>query len=259
MNILICNDDGYQAPGIEALYEAVKDLGTVQVIAPHKNNSAKSSALTLHDPIYSHTAANGFTYLTGTPSDCMHIALTGLVDTLPDLILSGINNGANLGDDTVYSGTVGAAVEGYLFGIPALAFSQVLQGWAHLDAAARWARQLVVQQVTAIENAKLAGRPVTATLLNINIPSLPYDEIKPPLLCRLGRRHHAEAMTRQTNPRGQTMHWVGAAGRAKDAAEGTDFWAVRNGHIAITPLQMDYSDHAALRDPANAGLGWLKV
>ena len=145
MRILISNDDGYQAPGVVALYEALKEIADVEVVAPEQNNSAKSNALTLHSPLYVHRAVNGFRYVNGTPADCVHIALTGLLDYRPDLVVSGINNGANMGDDTVYSGTVGAAMEGYLFGIPSIAFSQVQRDWLHLDAAAHKARELVLQ------------------------------------------------------------------------------------------------------------------
>src|SRR6478735_346299 len=169
MKILLANDDGYQAPGIVALYDAIRDLGEVEVVAPEHNNSAKSNALTLHAPLYVTEAANGFRYVNGTPADCVHIALTGLLAYKPDLVLSGINNGANMGDDTIYSGTVGAAMEGYLFGIPAIAFSQVEKGWAHLDAAAARARELV-QQVIA--QGFDAGRPF---LLNVNIPNRALD------------------------------------------------------------------------------------
>ncbi|MDB5944011.1 MAG: surE, partial [Ramlibacter sp.] len=137
MKILICNDDGYHAPGLAALYQALKDLGDCEVVAPEHNNSAKSNALTLHSPLYVHQGSNGFRYVNGTPADCVHVALTGLLDYRPDLIVSGINNGANMGDDTIYSGTVGAAMEGYLFGIPAIAFSQVEKGWAHIEDAGR--------------------------------------------------------------------------------------------------------------------------
>ena len=151
MKILICNDDGYQAPGIVALYEALKTVADVEVVAPEINNSAKSNALTLHSPLYVHTAANGFRFVNGTPADCVHIALTGLLGYRPDLVVSGINNGANMGDDTIYSGTVGAAMEGYLFGIPALAFSQTEKGWAHIEVAARRARELVMQLAASMD------------------------------------------------------------------------------------------------------------
>lgn len=238
MKILLSNDDGYQAAGIVALYEALKDVAQVEVIAPEHNNSAKSNALTLHSPLYVHRAANGFRYVNGTPADCVHIALTGLLGYKPDLVVSGINNGANMGDDTIYSGTVGAAMEGYLFGIAALAFSQTEKGWAHLQDAAQVARELVL---------KLAqDREAKPWLLNVNIPNLPKAMIKTPQVCRLGRRHAAEAVETQTSPRGETMYWIGAAGPVADSGPGTDFEAAAAGHVTITPLQVDLTDHARL-------------
>ena len=238
MNILISNDDGYQAPGIVALYEALRDLGRVEVVAPEQNNSAKSNALTLHSPLYVHQAANGFRYVNGTPADCVHIALTGLLDYRPDLVVSGINNGANMGDDTIYSGTVGAAMEGYLMGIPAIAFSQTERGWKHLDAAAARARTLVE---SLIQQQRVGmGAP---WLLNVNIPCLPADQLKSLKVCRLGRRHAAERVITQASPRGETMYWIGSAGAAKDDADGTDFHATMQGHVALTPLQVDLTDH----------------
>ncbi|HET6827978.1 MAG TPA: 5'/3'-nucleotidase SurE, partial [Ramlibacter sp.] len=191
MKILLSNDDGYQAPGIAALYEAVKDLGEVEVVAPEHNNSAKSNALTLHSPLYVNIAPNGFRYVNGTPADCVHVALTGLLGYKPDLVVSGINNGANMGDDTIYSGTVGAAMEGYLFGIPAIAFSQVEKGWGHLDAAARKARELV-QFLTAHHRTEGAH-----WLLNVNIPNRADATSLPRLVTRLGRRHASEPVVRQ--------------------------------------------------------------
>lgn len=240
MKILISNDDGYQAPGIVALYEALKDLADVEVIAPEQNNSAKSNALTLHSPLYVHRAPNGFRYVNGTPADCVHIALSGLLDYKPDLVVSGINNGANMGDDTIYSGTVGAAMEGYLFGIPAIAFSQVERDWVELESAARKARDIV--------QAMLAHKLVAEKpwLLNVNIPNLPYDQIGSLKLCRLGRRHAAEKVIQQVNPRGETMYWIGAAGAALDDADGTDFHATAQGHVAMTPLKVDLTDHNSL-------------
>ncbi len=240
MRILITNDDGYQAPGIVALFEALRDLAEVEVIAPEQNNSAKSNALTLHSPLYVQRAPNGFRYVTGTPADCVHIALSGLLDYRPDLVVSGINNGANMGDDTIYSGTVGAAMEGYLFGIPAIAFSQVEPGWAELQAAARTARELVQ---SFLAGQMLGGAP---WLLNVNIPNRSYEHIGAAKLCRLGRRHAAEKVIQQTNPRGQTMYWIGAAGAALDDADGTDFHATAQGHVSMTPLQVDLTDHARL-------------
>jgi 5'-nucleotidase len=247
MKILICNDDGYQAPGIVALYEALKTVADVEVVAPEINNSAKSNALTLHSPLYVHTAANGFRFVNGTPADCVHIALTGLLGYRPDLVVSGINNGANMGDDTIYSGTVGAAMEGYLFGIPALAFSQTEKGWAHIEVAARRARELVMQLAASMELLHEGQRPAQAPwLLNVNIPNLPDEQIKGVKVARLGRRHAAERVITQTSPRGETMYWIGSAGPAKDEGEGTDFHAAQQGFMAITPLQVDLTDHERL-------------
>ena len=196
MKILISNDDGYQATGILALYEALKDIADVEVVAPEQNNSAKSNALTLHTPMYVQIAANGFRYINGTPADCVHIALTGLLGYRPDLVVSGINNGANMGDDTIYSGTVGAAMEGYLFGIPAIAFSQTDKGWAHIDAAGRRARALVQQLMPSLTPA--TSKPGHPWLLNVNIPNLPDAELKETKVVRLGRRHAAEKVITQT-------------------------------------------------------------
>jgi 5'-nucleotidase len=245
MKILISNDDGYQAPGIVALHEAVKALPgvEVEVVAPEHNNSAKSNALSLHSPLYVHTAPNGFRYVNGTPADCVHIALTGLLGYRPDLVISGINNGANMGDDTIYSGTVGAAMEGYLFGIPAIAFSQTEKGWGHLDVAAQKAAHLVAQLLPSL--AEVAHR-ADPWLLNVNIPNLPASRIKGFKVARLGRRHAAEQVISQVNPRGDTMYWIGSAGAAKDDADGTDFHATAQGYATITPLQVDLTDHERL-------------
>ena len=240
MKILISNDDGYQAPGLVALTEALQAVAEVEVVAPEHNNSAKSNALTLHSPLYVHTAANGYRYVNGTPADCVHIALTGLLGYRPDLVVSGINNGANMGDDTIYSGTVGAAMEGYLFGIPAIAFSLTEKGWGHLDAAARKAQELVLH----MQQRQLIG--TQPWLLNVNVPSLPYEQLLSPKICRLGRRHSAEKVLTQVNPRGETMYWIGSAGAALDEGEGTDFHATAQGHVAITPLKVDLTDHDAL-------------
>jgi 5'-nucleotidase len=245
MKILLCNDDGFQAPGLIALHEALKQIADVEVIAPEHNNSAKSNALTLHSPLYVHEGANGFRYVNGTPADCVHIALTGLLGYRPDLVVSGINNGANMGDDTIYSGTVGAAMEGYLFGISAVAFSQTERGWQHVGDAARKARELVqrLQHEGQVDKAAQSGVP---WLFNVNIPCLPYDDIKPLQVCRLGRRHAAERVVTQSNPRGDTMYWIGSAGAAKDDAPGTDFHATTLGHMALTPLMVDLTAHAKL-------------
>ena len=247
MKILICNDDGYQASGIVALYEALKTIADVEVVAPEHNNSAKSNALSLHTPMYVQTAANGFRYINGTPADCVHIAVTGLLGYRPDLVVSGINNGANMGDDTIYSGTVGAAMEGYLFGIPAIAFSQTEKGWAHIDVAALQARNLVQQLIPSLEAVAEGAQPsVPPWLLNVNIPNLPAGQVEGFKVCRLGRRHSAERVIMQTSPRGETMYWIGGAGQAKEAGEGTDFHATTQGYVSITPLQVDLTDHERL-------------
>ena len=239
MRILIANDDGYLAPGLSALVAAMQGLGEIDVIAPEANASGTSNALTLNRPLSVHRAANGFRYINGTPSDSVHVALTGLLPQRPDLVLSGINNGANMGDDTLYSGTVAAAMEGFLFGIPAIAFSQVDKGWGELEAAAAVARA-IVEDVLALPTA---DRP---WLLNVNIPNRADALALPRRVTRLGRRHASEPVVRQTSPRGETIYWIGPAGDAREAGEGTDFHATANGAVSITPLQVDLTHHAAL-------------
>jgi 5'-nucleotidase len=251
MRILIANDDGYLAPGIAALVKACEGLGHIDVIAPEQNASGTSNALTLGRPLNIFEArgehVKGFRVVNGTPSDCVHVALTGLLEQRPDLVLSGINNGANMGDDTLYSGTVAAAMEGYLFGIPAIAFSQAEKGWGELEAAAATARA-VVDQVLA-SGAMGSGAPF---LLNVNIPNRADAARLPRRITRLGRRHASEPVIRQTNPRGETIYWIGPAGDARECGEGTDFHAVAQGCVSVTPLQVDLTDHARL--PHWAGL-----
>jgi len=239
MRILVANDDGYLAPGLAALVKACEGLGELDVIAPEQNASGTSNSLTLNRPLSVYTAGNGVRYVNGTPSDCVHVALTGLLEHRPDLVVSGINNGANMGDDTIYSGTVAAAMEGYLFGIPAVAFSLAEKGWANLDAAAQVARELL-QRVIAQPPA--AG----AWLLNVNIPDRSREAMAGIRITRLGRRHASEPVIRQTNPRGEPIYWIGAAGDAREAGEGTDFHAVAHGFVSVTPLQSDLTDHARL-------------
>ena len=243
MRILIANDDGYLAPGIAALVRACQGLGHIDVIAPEQNASGTSNALTLTRPLSVFEArgeqVQGFRVVNGTPSDCVHVALTGLLEQRPDLVLSGINNGANMGDDTLYSGTVAAAMEGYLFGVPAIAFSQAEKGWAHLEAAAAVARA-VIDQVLA--QAPLGGAP---WLLNVNIPNRADAAALPRIVTRLGRRHASEPVLRQTSPRGDAIYWIGPAGDARECGEGTDFHAVAQGRVSITPLQVDLTDHAS--------------
>jgi 5'-nucleotidase len=249
MHILIANDDGYLAPGIAALVKACEGLGSIDVIAPEQNASGTSNALTLTRPLSMFEArgehVKGFKVINGTPSDCVHVALTGLLAQRPDLVISGINNGANMGDDTLYSGTVAAAMEGYLFGIPAIAFSQAEKGWGELDAAAATARA-IIEQVLA------GGPPSGPWLLNVNIPNRSDAASLPRVVTRLGRRHASEPVVSQRTPRGETIYWIGPAGDAREAGEGTDFHAVANGKVSITPLQVDLTDHAA--KPAWAAL-----
>jgi 5'-nucleotidase len=240
MRILIANDDGYLAPGLQALVEACQGLGEIDVVAPEQNASGTSNSLTLSRPLSAFVAANGFRYLNGTPSDCVHIALTGLLAQRPDLVLSGINNGANMGDDTLYSGTVAAAMEGYLFGIRAIAFSLVDKGWEHLDAAARLARAVVER---ALREPPGAPAP---WLLNVNIPNRPDADRAPLVVTRLGRRHASEPVIVQQSPRGDPIYWIGPAGDAREAGAGTDFHATAEGKVSLTPLQVDLTDHATL-------------
>lgn len=240
MRILVANDDGYLAPGLATLVKACEGLGDIDVVAPEQNASGTSNSLTLTRPLMVFEAANGYRYINGTPSDCVHVALTGLLGHKPDLVVSGINNGANMGDDTLYSGTVAAAMEGYLFGIPALAFSLTEKGWGHLDAAGRVARSVIQQAI-----ASLATGP-SHWLLNVNIPNRADADELPRVITRLGRRHASEPVIRQVSPRGDTLYWIGPAGDAREAGEGTDFHATATGRVSITPLQVDLTDHASL-------------
>ncbi|OWW20891.1 5'/3'-nucleotidase SurE [Noviherbaspirillum denitrificans] len=237
MKILVSNDDGYLAPGIIALAEALSPIADVVVVAPDSNRSGSSNSLTLDRPLSVQRAANGFYFVNGTPSDCVHVALTGGLSFKPDLIVSGINQGQNMGDDTLYSGTVAAATEGFLFGIPAIAFSQVEKGWAHIDSAARIARDFVERDFGMLQ---------LPYLLNINIPNLPYDQIKGVRATRLGKRHESEPVIKTLDPHGREIFWIGPAGKAKDAGEGTDFNAVGQGYVSVTPLQIDLTHNAQL-------------
>ncbi len=231
MKILVSNDDGYLAPGLAALVDALAALGELTVVAPEQNHSGASNSLTLSRPLAIRKGSNGFWFVNGTPTDCVHLAVTGFLDFRPDLIVSGINDGANMGDDTIYSGTVAAAMEGYLLGIPAIAFSLSQKGYAHLDSAAHFAREVVARSVAR----PLSGAP----LLNVNFPSLPQAAVKGIVATRLGRRHKAEPAVKAVNPHGEAVYWVGPAGPAADDGPGTDFHAVASGHVSVTPLQVD--------------------
>ncbi|MFL9906936.1 5'/3'-nucleotidase SurE [Paraburkholderia sp. RL17-337-BIB-A] len=250
MRILLSNDDGYLAPGLAALYEALKPIADVTVMAPEQNCSGASNSLTLSRPLSVLRSANGFYYVNGTPTDSVHIALTGMLDHTPDLVVSGINNGQNMGEDTLYSGTVAAATEGIMFGVPAIAFSLVDKDWVHLEDAARVAAEIVAYYL----EQPLPGHP----LLNVNIPNLPYEQLNGWYITRLGKRHPSQPVIRQTNPRGEPIYWIGPSGSARDASEGTDFHAVANGQVSITPLQLDLTHTQMLpaaRDWARAGSG----
>jgi len=238
MHILISNDDGYAAPGLAALADALAGLGDLTVVAPETNHSGASNSLTLNRPLSIRQAHNGFYCVNGTPSDCVHVALTGLLDVRPDLVVAGINNGANMGEDTLYSGTVAAASEGYLFGIPAMAFSLVQKGWEHLDAAAAIARELVERQI-----AQPLAAPV---LLNVNIPNRARPTVRGVAVTRLGKRHPSEPVVRTTTPYGDPVYWIGRMGQASDAGDDTDFGAVQKQCVAITPLKFDLTHHAQL-------------
>ena len=231
MRLLLSNDDGYFAPGLAALAEALGALGEVTVVAPERDRSGASNSLTLDRPLQIRKAANGFFFVNGTPTDCVHMAVTGLLDFEPDFIVSGVNSGSNMGDDTLYSGTVAAATEGYLLGIPAVAVSLVSREFVHYATAARVARDTV---------ERLARAPFGApVLLNVNVPDIPYDQLRGTEVTRLGRRHKAQPVVPGKNPRGETVYWVGPAGAAREAGPGTDFNAVERGMVSVTPLQVD--------------------
>jgi 5'/3'-nucleotidase len=231
MRILLSNDDGYFSPGLAALAECLDGLGEITVVAPERDRSGASNSLTLDRPLTVRRSANGFLFVNGTPTDCVHLAVTGLLEHLPDIVVSGINLGANMGDDTIYSGTVAAAMEGFLLGIPSIAVSLSSKEGRHFPAAARIARELVER----FRRAPLA-QPM---LLNVNVPDIAHDSLQGIEITRLGKRHKAEPVIKTVTPRNQTVYWIGAAGGAQDAGPGTDFHAVDSFRVSITPLQID--------------------
>ena len=246
MRILLSNDDGYFAPGIEILARTLADLAEVTVVAPERDRSGASNSLTLDRPLMLRRAASGFYFVNGTPTDCVHLAVTGMLDHLPDMVISGINRGANMGDDTIYSGTVAAATEGFLLGVPSLAVSLTSHQAAHFETAAQVTRRIVERC--------MAQAPREPMLLNINVPDVPLADLKGLTVTRLGKRHKAEPVIKQLNPRNETVYWVGAAGAAQDAGEGTDFHAVAHGYASVTPLQIDLT-HAAQIGAVSSWLG----
>jgi 5'-nucleotidase len=245
MRILLSNDDGYFAPGLQHLHDALASLGEITVVAPERDRSGASNSLTLDRPLSVLRAHNGFFYVNGTPTDCVHLAVTGFLDDLPDIIVSGINLGANMGDDTIYSGTVAAATEGYLLGIPAIAISLASKAGAHFVTAA----QVVADLVRRFQ--RTGNR--TPWLLNVNVPDIPFAELAGTDVTRLGKRHKAEPVVKAISPRGETIYWIGAAGPAADSGAGTDFCAVAANRVSVTPLQIDLTHY----DEQVAVHGWL--
>ena len=246
MHILISNDDGYRAPGIRCLADTLQQVGQVTVVAPDRDRSGASNSLTLDNPLRVRQAGNGYTYVEGTPTDCVHLAITGLLDDEPDMVVSGINAGANLGDDVIYSGTVAAAMEGRFLGLPAIAVSSVSFQPVHYETAAR---------IVLVLLERLECTPVPAeTILNVNVPDLPFDQLQGWQATRLGHRHKSEPVISQVDPRGRPIYWVGPAGEGQDTGEGTDFHAIAQGAAAVTPLKVDLTRHEAVPDIAK----WLK-
>jgi 5'-nucleotidase len=246
MKILLSNDDGYFAPGLQTLADNIAKIAEIVVVAPERNRSGASNSLTLDRPLTVRQASNGFYFVNGTPTDCVHLAVTGLLEDLPDMVISGINDGANMGDDTIYSGTVAAAMEGFLLGIPSFAVSMSQHNATHFETAAK-----VIVEIIQQYQANPFPPPV---LMNINVPDIPYDQLKGKVVTRLGKRHKAEPVIKSKSPRGETIYWVGPAGDAQDAGEGTDFYAVAHHQVSLTPLQADLTHHnqlSALKD-------WMK-
>jgi 5'-nucleotidase len=245
MRILLSNDDGYFAPGLACLAKSLAPLAEVTVVAPERNRSGSSNSLTLDRPLMLHQASNGFYFVNGTPTDCVHLAVTGMLPELPDMVISGINLGANMGDDTIYSGTVAAATEGFLLGIPSIAVSLASHEGKHFESAGRVVAMLVERyQHNAFKEA---------FLLNVNVPDIPFDDLRGVEVTRLGKRHKAEPVVKSINPRGDTVYWVGAVGGAQDGGAGTDFYAVEHGVASVTPLQIDLTRYGQI----DGVKGWL--
>jgi len=243
VRILISNDDGYRARGILALRDALQGLGELTVVAPDRNRSGASNSLTLDVPLRVGNAEPGVYFVLGTPTDCVHLAVSGLFEFEPDIVVSGVNDGANLGDDVLYSGTVAAATEGRHLGKPAVAISlntDSVRGDSprHFETAGHFAR-LIVQRIFAAP----LGR---ATILNVNVPNIPLEQVKGMKVTRLGNRHRSEAVIKAEDPRGRPVYWVGPAGASQDAGPGTDFHAVAEGYVSVTPLTVDLTNHGAL-------------
>lgn len=238
MKILVSNDDGYLARGIIALADALAAIADVTVVAPDRNHSGASNSLTLHSPLRVHKVEEKRYFVNGTPSDCVHLALSGFLDEDPDIVVSGINHGANLGDDVIYSGTVAAAMEGRFLGLPAVALSLVGPHASHFDTAARVAADLVTKlQINPLPND---------IMLNVNVPDVAYDELTGIESTRLGFRHRSEPLVKQKDPHGRSIYWIGPAGEGQDAGAGTDFEAIERGAVAVTPIKVDLTRHEML-------------
>jgi 5'-nucleotidase len=249
VKILLSNDDGYRAEGLEALGLAIKPLGAVTIVAPDRNRSGASNSLTLDVPVRAIQYAADSYYCTGTPTDCVHLAISGLFDFEHDIVVSGVNDGANLGDDTLYSGTVAAAVEGRFLGLPAIAVSLCVEPGSPRNFAS--AAQVAARLVERMAQSPLQG----SVILNVNVPDLPDGALRGVKVTRLGNRHRAERVVRAQDPRGRNVYWVGCAGAGQDAGRGTDFHAVAEGYASITPLQIDLTRHSALPELER----WLKL
>lgn len=247
MHILVSNDDGYSARGLIALKSALEDLANVSIVAPERNRSGASNSLTLDRPLRATTLNNGFIKVDGTPTDCVHLAITGLLDEEPDMVFAGINHGANLGDDVLYSGTVAAATEGRFLGLPAVAISLASTASKYMETAARVAVDLF---------GRVQAQPLSAdTILNVNVPDVPFSQLRGFQSTRLGQRHKAEPVVKSLDPRGREIYWVGPAGPEQDAGPGTDFCAIRENFVSVTPLQVDLTHYDKIESVSQ----WLKA
>ena len=251
MNILLSNDDGFIAPGINLLRDALSEFANVTTIAPDRDRSGASNSLTLDLPLRITERGDQFYSVNGTPTDCVHLALTGLYEDEPDIVISGINAGANMGDDVIYSGTVAAAMEGRNLGLPAMAISMASFRPDHYESAV----EAIISLLAKLPELELGSADDAATILNINVPDLPYEKIKGTQVTRLGKRHKAEPVIRSKDPRGDEIFWVGPVGEEADAGEGTDFYAVQNGYISVTPIHIDLTRYSAI----DATKAWLNV
>lgn len=238
MKILLSNDDGYLAPGLRCLADAISDLAEITIVAPDRNRSGSSNSLTLDMPLRVHNTEPGVFFVEGTPTDCVHLAITGLLGEEPDMVISGINNGANLGDDVLYSGTVAAAMEGRFLGLPTVAMSLVSETPAWFGTAGRVARELL---------QRLSDEPLPHdTILNVNVPDVAYEDLDGFVATRLGHRHRAEPVIRDHDPKGREIFWVGPVGSGQDAGPGTDFHAISQNQVSVTPLQVDLTRHSSV-------------